>query len=65
MLLRIRWFIMGAAASAGLVAYLASQVKRARERITPRNLANSGMRGVARVFDQAADAVKPEREERR
>ena len=65
MLLRIRWFIMGAAASVGLVAYLASQLKRARERMTPRNLTNSGMRGVARLLDQAADAVEPRREDTR
>ncbi|MEA2002469.1 MAG: hypothetical protein U9N84_11400 [Actinomycetota bacterium] len=64
MLLRIRWFIMGAAASVGVVAYLASLLRKARERITPRNLANSGMRGVARLFDQAADAVEPRREDR-
>jgi hypothetical protein len=65
MLLRIRWFIMGAAASVGLVTYLATQVKRARERFTPRNLANSGMRGMARLLDQAADAVEPGRDDGR
>ncbi len=64
MLLRIRWFIMGAGASLGVVAYLASQVRKARERMTPRNLANSGMRGVADLIDSAADAVRPDGDRR-
>ena len=41
MLLRLRWFIMGA------------------ERLTPRNLANSGMRSVAEMLDSAAESVAP------
>jgi hypothetical protein len=65
MLLRLRWFIMGAVASVGVVSYLATQVRKARERLTPRNIANSGMRGVANLFDTAADAVQPTRENRR
>ncbi len=64
MLLRIRWFIMGAGASLRVVAYLASQVRKARERMTPRNLANSGMRGVADLIDSAADAVRPDGDRR-
>jgi len=58
MLLRIRWFIMGALASVGVFGYLAKQLRKARERITPRNLARSGMRGVADVLDDAADRVR-------
>jgi hypothetical protein len=65
MFLRIRWFMIGAVASAGAVAYLANQVRKARERITPRNVANSGLKGVARLFDHAAAAVQPGREGRR
>ena len=60
MLLRIRWFILGAAASVGVVTYLANQLRRARERLTPRNLANSGMRSFAQVLDNAAQSVAPE-----
>ncbi len=59
MLLRIRWFILGAVASVGFVTYLANQLRRARERLTPRNLANTGLRSVAEVLDTAADAVAP------
>lgn len=58
MFLRIRWFVMGAAASVGIFTYIANQVRKARERMTPRNLANSGLRGVANLLDTAADAVK-------
>lgn len=58
MLLRIRWFIMGALASLGVFGYLAKQLRKARERITPRNLARRGMRGVADVLDEAADRVR-------
>jgi hypothetical protein len=61
MLLRIRWFIMGALASVGALSYLATQVRKARERLTARNLANSGMRGVASLLDSAAAAVQPEK----
>jgi len=64
MLLRVRWFIMGAAASLGVVSYLAKQLRMARERMTPRNLANTGMRGVADLIDSAAEAVRPEGEQR-
>lgn len=59
MLLRLRWFIMGALASVGVVTYLANQLRRARERLTPRNLANSGMRSVAEMLDSAAESVAP------
>ena len=59
MLLRIRWFIMGVAASLGAIGYLANQVRKARERMTPRNIAKSGMRGVADLLDTAAEVVKP------
>jgi len=64
MLLRIRWFILGATASVGVFTYLANEVRKAKERMTPRNLANSGMKGVARLFDTAAAAVKSDQEPR-
>ena len=64
MFLRIRWFIMGALASAGVLSYLANQLRKARERLTPRSMANRGLRGVASALDSAADAVQPKVEER-
>ena len=63
MFLRIRWFVMGALASVGAIAYLANLARRARERLTPRSMANSGLRGVARMLDTAAEAVQPRTEE--
>lgn len=62
MFLRIRWFLVGALASLGVVSYLVAQVKKARERLTPRNLANSGLRSVANLLDSAAEAVQPSSE---
>ncbi len=64
MLLRIRWFILGAAAAFGAFTYIANELRKARERMTPRNLANSSMRSVAGLLDSAADAVQPGTETR-
>lgn len=60
MLLRIRWFILGAIASIGFIGYLAGQVRKARERLTVRNLTNSGLRTAARAIDGAAAAIQPD-----
>ena len=60
---RIRWFVLGAATATGVLGYLANQVRKARERLTPRNLANSGLRGFARALDNAADAIQPTKQE--
>lgn len=65
MFTRIRWFILGAVTATGVLGYLAKQVRKARERLTPRSLANSGLRGFARALDSAADAVQPARQETR
>ena len=65
MFTRIRWFILGAATATGVLGYLANQVRRARQRLTPRNIANSGLRGFARVLDNAADAVQPTKQDTR
>lgn len=59
MLVRIRWFVIGAATSLGAAAYVANQLRRARERLTPRNLAKGGARSVADLIDRAADRVSP------
>lgn len=60
MLLRFRWFVIGAAAATGVLGYLANELRKARERMTPRNLANTGLRGVADLLDTAASSVRPE-----
>ncbi len=59
MLLRIRWFVMGAVVTVGALGYIANELRKARERLTPRNIANTGMRGFAQVLDSAAAAVRP------
>jgi hypothetical protein len=64
MLLRIRWFIVGVATSIGAMGYIASQARKARQKLTRRNLTNTGMRSVADLLDTAADAVNPELESR-
>ena len=65
MFTRIRWFILGAATATGVLGYLANQVRKARERLTPRGLANTGLRGFARVLDNAADALQPSEQDTR
>jgi hypothetical protein len=63
MFTRFRWFVLGAITATGLLSYLANQVRKARERLTPRNLANSGLRGFAQALDNAADALQPGNQE--
>jgi hypothetical protein len=41
------------------MAYLAAQVKRARERLSAQSLARSGGRSVASLLDRAADRIDP------
>jgi len=62
MLLRIRWFIMGAAASVGVFGYVINELRKARERMTPRNIANAGARGVGRALEAAGAAIRPKGE---
>ena len=64
MLLRIRWFLMGALTIAGLAGYLLNELRKAREKLTPRAVANTGLRRVAKLLDTAADAVQPDPEMR-
>ena len=59
MFVRIRWFVLGMATAFGLISYLAAQVKRARETITPANLARRGVRSVAGLLDTTADRIDP------
>jgi len=48
---------MGVLTSLGAIGYLVNQLRKARERITARNLARTGMRGVADWLDSTADTV--------
>jgi len=60
MLVRIRWFLAGILAALGGVGYLASQVRRARQKLTPANLVAAGKRRAASWLDAAADRMAPE-----
>ncbi len=59
MFLRLRWFTLGVLASLGLVAYVANQVRRMRERLTPENLGRGAARGVAGRLDALAQRISP------
>ena len=63
MLLRIRWFIMGAVASVGAFGYIINELRKARERMTPRNLANAGVRSFGRALEAAGAAIRPKGEQ--
>ena len=55
----MRWFVVGVVASVAGMAYLATQVKRAREKLSARALVRSGGRSVAGLLDRAADRIDP------
>lgn len=61
MFLRIRWFAVGVLSSVGIIAFLAAQAKKARERLTAKALVRSGGRSVASLFDRAADRIASDR----
>jgi hypothetical protein len=63
MLLRIRWFVVGALASLGVVGYLTTRLRKARERLSPRNLARHTKRAVADLLDNVADTIRPDGEQ--
>ena len=60
MFVRIRWFIAGALAAFGGIGFLATKVKKAREKLTPANLAAVGKRQAASWLDSLADRVAPD-----
>ena len=59
MLLRVRWFLLGAVTAASGAVYVIEQLRRARERMTPENLARESARSVATLLDAAADRIEP------
>lgn len=60
MFVRIRWFIAGAIAAFGGMGYLAAQVKKARQKLTPANLTAVAKRQAAALLDAAAERVAPD-----
>jgi hypothetical protein len=51
MFTRLKWFLLGSAATIGFGAYLGTKVKRARERLTTENLARAGVVTVAGMMN--------------
>jgi len=64
MFVRIRWFAAGAVASIAGMSYLAAQVKKARQKLTPANLVAAGKQQAASWLNGFADRVAPDEAER-
>lgn len=60
MFVRIRWFFAGILAAVGGMGYLVSQVRKARQKLTPANLVAAGKRQAAIWLDTLADRVAPD-----
>lgn len=61
MFVRIRWFLLGVVSAFGVFSYLVTQVKRAREQLTPANMVRKGGSSVAGILDTTADRIDPRR----
>jgi predicted RND superfamily exporter protein len=59
MFVRLRWFVFGVLASFGFFAYLANQLRRMRDAITPFNLAKGIANVAADALDSAARRLSP------
>ena len=51
MFTRVKWFLVGSAATIGVGAYLGAKVKRARERLTTEAIARAGVTTVAGMMN--------------
>jgi hypothetical protein len=60
MFVRIRWFVAGVAATLGGFGYLAAQVRKARQRLTPANLVAAGKHQAASWLDSVAERLAPD-----
>lgn len=65
MFVRIRWFVGGALAAFGGIGYLATQVKKAREKLSPANMVAAGKHQAAVWLDSLAEKVAPQEAGRR
>lgn len=63
MLVRIRWFLLGAATSLGGGMLLLGRLVRLRRALTPANAARASGEAAAAWLARAADAVAASREE--
>lgn len=60
MFVRIRWFVAGVAAALSGVGFLAAQVKKARQKLTPANLVAAGKNQAAAWLDTVAERLAPD-----
>jgi len=60
MLVRLRWFVLGFVTSVGALSYLATQVKRARQKINAEAMLRSSGRTAASLIDRAANRISPD-----
>jgi hypothetical protein len=65
MFIRARWFLYGALVALGATAYLAAQVKRMRERLTPQTMARAGASTGADLLILAGRAITPDEDRSR
>jgi len=63
MLVRIRWFLVGVAASVGGGMLVLGRLARLRRRLTPANVARASGEAAAAWLDRAADAIAGSRDE--
>jgi len=63
MLVRIRWFLLGAAVSFGGGMVVLGHLVRLRRRLTPANVARASGEAAAAWLDRTADAITGSREE--
>jgi len=59
MFLRIRWFVGGVAAALSGVGFLVTQVRKARQKLTPANLVAAGKNQAAAWLDTMAERLAP------
>jgi hypothetical protein len=57
MLVRIRWFLLGVAATLGGGAWLLGRAARLRQRLTPASIARTSGHAVADLIDDLAATV--------
>jgi hypothetical protein len=59
MLIRIRWFVIGAVTALGSAAYVVNQLRRMREKLAPKAVARVGVDGVADLIEATARRIDP------
>ncbi|MDF1597651.1 MAG: hypothetical protein P1T08_16350 [Acidimicrobiia bacterium] len=59
MLRRTRWFSLGIAAGVGGSAWVVTRLRRARQRLTPANLARAAAGSVADLLEAGSRSLRP------